>query len=323
MIDLVNGELVQVAATLGGGGKTMKVQEFNSSGTWVRPAGVDAVYSEIGGAGGGGAGGLYFYRMNSAYSNTNDHFSLQGGNGGGGQVRTQLHTVTGDLSIVLGAGGVGGYEFVTPTNFDAVSVAMAADRKYGSASGTEGGDSFCGSIKALGGGAGRAIVHQRVSWDGTTLSKANSVTTKPNGTRTVEALSPNSVYVAPEDSAFWRRPDDVFQKTPAIPMITADGRGMSGYSGIAAVGSVEEVYYRNCLLPGRPEQNRAYYQIGYAHSFKTFSRVDNGRDAAKGCGGSGAKGGGSLGYITAYFNVMAPCSGGNGGNGFCRIVWWE
>ncbi|TXH09686.1 MAG: hypothetical protein E6R03_16340, partial [Hyphomicrobiaceae bacterium] len=52
--DLIALAAMQPAATSLSGGKTLKVQEFLTSGTWTRPAGVDSVEVLLVGGGGGG-----------------------------------------------------------------------------------------------------------------------------------------------------------------------------------------------------------------------------------------------------------------------------
>jgi hypothetical protein len=78
--------LRDLAALLGSSNK-LNQQEFNSSGTWVRPAGVGLIFVTAISGGGGGA---------------NTFFGLAGV-----ACNKLPMTVTGNLSIVVGAGGAG------------------------------------------------------------------------------------------------------------------------------------------------------------------------------------------------------------------------
>lgn len=96
------------------GGK-WKSQVFTASGTWLRPSGVDVVELVVVGAGaGGGFGSASTYRA-----------------GGGGEIVTGRHVVSGDVSVVIGAGGPGAATVNTH--------------------GTNGGNSSFGSVVARGG----------------------------------------------------------------------------------------------------------------------------------------------------------------------------
>ena len=77
----------------GGGGKALKQQVFKTSGTWVRPVGVNAVEVLLVGGGGGGGSG---------------RSDICAGGGGGGEVIRQVLAVSGNQTVTIGAGGSGG-----------------------------------------------------------------------------------------------------------------------------------------------------------------------------------------------------------------------
>ncbi|MCK9614262.1 MAG: hypothetical protein M0R48_02015 [Candidatus Omnitrophica bacterium] len=69
------------------------MQVFTSSGTWVKPTGVNKVYVKVWGAGGGGSGG---------------HHPAYGSGGGSGGYSEGVVNVVGDISVTIGSGGSGG-----------------------------------------------------------------------------------------------------------------------------------------------------------------------------------------------------------------------
>ena len=74
--------------------KKLRLQKFTASGTWTKPTNVDVVFVICVGGGGGGA--------------SSGSSSYYGGGGGGGQVKSGYVSVSGDVSVTIGAGGAGG-----------------------------------------------------------------------------------------------------------------------------------------------------------------------------------------------------------------------
>lgn len=82
-------------------------QEFTTSGIWTKPEGVNIIDVILAGAGGGGA----------AYKNDASVETVLCGSGGGGgalQIRVNL-SIAGDVTVTIGAGGVGGTTAVDGT----------------------------------------------------------------------------------------------------------------------------------------------------------------------------------------------------------------
>ena len=111
------------------------VQEFTSSGSWVKPAGKTAVYVfAVGGGGGGGGGG----RGASAIGYGGD-----GGYGAAHSARWLLaSSLAGTVTVTIGAGGAGG-----------TAIAAGATSVDGT-SGSDGGITTFGSVTAAAGGYG-------------------------------------------------------------------------------------------------------------------------------------------------------------------------
>lgn len=114
------------------------VVSFQGAGTctWVPPLGVvSADVLVVGGGGGGGGGPQWFNGLSSASA---------GGGGGGGRVVSETSlSVSGNVSITVGAGGAGGSGSTDGWSYG-----------HGISAGAPGGDSSFGAVSALGGGRG-------------------------------------------------------------------------------------------------------------------------------------------------------------------------
>jgi len=101
------------------------VQEFTSSGSWVKPAGKSAVYVFAVGAGGGGASGR---RVATAIDS-------QGGAGGGGGAHVSswmtASSLPGTVTITIGNGGAGGSVATGTGSADGVDGAAGGNTSFG------------------------------------------------------------------------------------------------------------------------------------------------------------------------------------------------
>jgi len=145
------------------GGANGDYQQFTSSGTWTKPAGISTVYVEVVGGGGGGGSG-------ARYATTSSRF---GGGAGGTGVTMFKHLrasdITSTVSVTIGAGGGGG-------------AAITADTTNGN-NGSPGGDSSFGSyLVALGGGNGTGGTNTNAGVDGNIPGTAQDLRMIPNYT---------------------------------------------------------------------------------------------------------------------------------------------
>ena len=113
---------------------------FTSSGTWVRPPGVNQVYVKVWGGGGAGASG-YNAGGGNYYS---------GAGGGGGGYCEAVATVAGDASVTVGSGGTGGSGGGSSAFLSLVAGGGTAAQPYPGGAVGAGGGASGGSINLAG-----------------------------------------------------------------------------------------------------------------------------------------------------------------------------
>ena len=262
-----------------------RVQAFTASGVWVRPPGVDPVQALLVGAGGGG-GGI----IGGAYNRAS-------GGGGGGQVLTRDLVVTGDLTITIGAGGLGGDS--TPTNgADGGNSSLSGGAELIAYGGTGGG--FGGTTSRYGnngygntggGGAG---------------SSSTMVLGGSGGGASRAAHDPDNMssFVPGRGGLSSKGHNGSAASSQSRDSLNHPGPGLNGFGG-GGVGGVSRY------------PNQLYQYIGGSADGGGFGNAEaDGGDAEQNTGG----GGGGTGARTSH---TVGHRGGNGADGICILTWWE
>lgn len=282
-------DLIALAASLEQrvtNGKTRKTRAFTTSGTWVKPNGVDSVEILLVGGGGGG-GGLYFSGP------TNTSTVMFSGSGGGGEViKTDLDissVAAGvSISITIGAAGPGG---TTAGN-------------SGQPGSNGGSSSFGNLLTALGGGGG----------DGYPIQ--NTVYTNIRTQGGVAGVSPSAIGGYPGLGA----------GAGGSPQIGVLGNNHQTfgvqYGASIAVGSTPSFYYSS-VTPQPPICGPGLYGYGAGGGIKDYFLLApeitaGGQFSLHAVPNSGSGGAGRYQNSTA-----ANLVGGDGGSGFCLLTWWE
>lgn len=261
---------------ISGGGKTMKIQKFNTSGTWVKPVGVEAVHILLVGAGGGATLGAL----------TNG----SGGGGGGGRVLLETHSVSGDLNIIIGAGG------------------LANNSVNATPAGTGGDSTITGgviltSLGGFGGGTASTTPYERRCGGGRNASASTNLGGAGAGSEThatVESTvgrpTHHQTYTLGSLGSDGGTPNNIYNGTYFLTNISGKGLynyGEGGAGGNVATGSRSLTYSGTSMAA-----NRSWGQ-------QSTTPLSN-----TGAGGNG--GGGSATYL-----------GTDGSDGYCEIIWFE
>ena len=301
------------------------IQEFTSSGSWVKPSGKTAVFVFAIGAGGGGAAG----------GRSSVGVVAMGGNRGAGGAHAQrwmaASELAGTVTATIGAGGAGG-------------TAVAADTTtINGSSGVKGGDTSFGThLAALGGGPGVDSDGANVGlpftglWEwGYNLANggtAGGTTDAGDASGFVNPTTYDVRNIGPSLNFAVGSPTTVLN---AVRAMTRSGHGAkgglaaataassrgggAGARGFGANGSVPNGGgYAGSAVNATAAQAGSVCTVGVGHGGGGGGPAISATPSAGGAGylGGGGGGGGGLQTDTARANA----AGGAGGNGYIIVV---
>jgi hypothetical protein len=282
---------------------SVNVQDFTTPGTstWTKPAGVNFVRVVLIGAGGGGGSG-------GRYATTSGR---SGGGGGASGSTTILNFRASDLgateSVTVGAGGVGGASVTTDTT-------------AGNAGGAGGNTTFGYFLARGSGGGGGGTTSSGTGGGGSTAAAADSVghTNGANGGTSNGANGTSSSGSPLSGGGGSGSPANATATTTGGASILGIDISSTAASIVTASSFASAAGGTN----GSNGQDATSTQIigdrirgggGGGGSYKTGQATGRGGHATVGGGGGGG---------AASDNGFASGAGGNGGDGWVRVISW-
>jgi len=273
--------------TVGDKSMTRRLQDFSASGTWTRPANVDVVDVIVQAAGGGGGSG--------GASLGTDH---GGGGGSAGEYIVASVPVSGNVTVTVGAAGVGG-------------AGVTAGTTQGH-DGTDGGASSFGSLVITKGGkAGLAGVDSTPSASSAGGAVSGHIFTETNNNQYANGFG--------------------------VAGAAGGTGGTFNTSSFTWVNHAHSGYtFPGCFDGGNPGADYATGPFSFVSGGggggggSRFGFGGNGSDGQTSNPGAtvaatafGAGGGGSGGAPNGGVSTGPSGAGGNGGGGRVIVTWWE
>lgn len=291
------------------------VQEFTTSGSWVKPAGKTAVFVFAVGAGGGGASGS---RGNAATG--------AGGAGGNGGVVARrwfvASTLAGTVTVTIGAGGAGGTAIVAgSTDVDGITGTDGGNTTFGTALTAHGG---FGGVFGPSSGSEYTQRPQGISEGGLTSNVAGTA----GGTTDTNVVSAGDPSYYGASGGLGAGP----VKNAILAFERPGGGGGGGRASSASIfyggGAGGRGFGASGTVPaGGAAGSAVAASAGTAGSVNGAIGIGGGGggaavNAASGAGGAGYVGGGGGGGGGVYrtSGSHATGAGGAGGNGYMLVV---
>ena len=288
---------------ISGGGSSPQVDIYTAADTWTMPVGAVMVEVEVQAGGGGGGSGAYYT------SGTARNGGAGGGGGGRSVFRFKASDLSSPVSITVGAGGTGGASVDGGANANGNAGSNGGASSFGSylyADGGNGGNGGTSSGSAAQGGTGGGGLYA----GGNGGNGGYSGTGSAPGV--ASALGGGGGGGGGGITAANTAGDGDIGGSSAANVMSAAGQA-GGTAGNASVGTGGDgddapagTYYGGGGGGGGRGQQTAYQST-----------------APGGHGGTFGGGGGGGGAGTRYASGTVPSgAGGNGADGFVRVVTW-